>query len=234
MARVVKPANIRQDEILDVAQRLFLQRGYEDTPIQAIIDEVGIAKGTFYHHYPSKPALLDALVARMAAQALDVVRPLVEDPTVDAITKLNAVFLRIGAWKADRRDVLVAMHRALHAPANAMLLARMQRDSTDAIVPLVAAVVEQGRAEGVFDTRFPLQAARHILDLGITLGRVLGDALVGTGTPPDPAALLTDVDAFHDAVGRLLGAPPGAVRLVDPDVIARWWPAPPPPPRSNA
>src|SRR5436190_686849 len=128
MGRIVKTAAMRQDELLDVAQRLFLERGYDDTPIQAIIDAVGIAKGTFYHHYPSKPALLDALVARMVRQSLELVRPIVDDPALGAVEKLDAVFLRIGAWKSARRAILIEMHKALHAKANAPMFARIQRD----------------------------------------------------------------------------------------------------------
>ena len=69
MARVVKKAEVRQDELLDVAQGMFLTQGYDNTSVQAIIDAVGIAKGTFYHHYPSKAAVLDALIVRMTAKA---------------------------------------------------------------------------------------------------------------------------------------------------------------------
>ena len=37
--------------ILDVAQRLFLEKGYENTSIQDIIDGLGgLSKGAVYHH----------------------------------------------------------------------------------------------------------------------------------------------------------------------------------------
>jgi AcrR family transcriptional regulator len=222
MVRVVKTAAIRQDEILDVAQRLFLERGYDDTPIQAIIDAVGIAKGTFYHHYPSKPALLDALVQRMVVQSLAVVRPILEDPTIGAVDRLCGVFLRAGAWKADNRAVLKEMRRALQAPANARMFEQMQRDSTRAMVPIVATIIRQGIAEGVFDTRFPEPAARIVMELGMVLGRTIGDALFVPGPPPI-AALVTEVEAYNDAIGRLLGAVPGTVTLVDPSHLRLWF-----------
>lgn len=226
MARVVKSAAVRQDEILDVAQRLFMERGYDATPIQAIIDEIGIAKGTFYHHYPSKPALLDALVARIVEQSLAVAEPIVADPTLGAIDKLNALFLRVGAWKADRRALLTAMHQAMHAPSNLQLLIRTQRESIDAMVPLVQRVIDQGVAEGVFDTPYSDQAARLVLELGVTLGREIGDALAGAGPRRLSAAQMArSMMAWHDAVGRLLGAPPGAVGLVDVDLLLQWFEA---------
>lgn len=224
MARVVKPAALRQDEILDVAQRHFLQRGYADTPIQLILEEVGIAKGTFYHHYPSKPALLDALIARMVRQSVVLVAPLVDEPGLDAVEKLNAVFGRIGAWKAERRPLMEEMHRALHAEGNAPLLARMQRDSIAALAPMVGLIVRQGREEGLFDTPFPDHAARLLLELAASLSRTLGDALLAD--PPTPAlALEAELDAFHDAACRLLGAAPGSLVLVERGLVRSWFEA---------
>lgn len=37
--------------ILDVSQRLFIEKGYDNTTIQDIIDELGgLTKGAIYHH----------------------------------------------------------------------------------------------------------------------------------------------------------------------------------------
>lgn len=58
---------------------LFASHGYEQTSLRAIADRVGITKASLYYHYPSKQALLLALVA-----------PLVDDtrPVVDAAERL--------------------------------------------------------------------------------------------------------------------------------------------------
>lgn len=53
---------MRRSEILDVAQRLFYLKGYDQTSVQDIITEIGIAKGTFYHYFNSKLELLDAII----------------------------------------------------------------------------------------------------------------------------------------------------------------------------
>lgn len=223
MARVVKKAEVRQDELLDVAQGMFLTQGYDTTSVQAIIDAVGIAKGTFYHHYPSKAAVLDAIIVRMTAQSLELVQPLVDDPTQNAIEKLNGLFLRIGAWKAEHRALLTEMHRALHQPANALLLTQMQQRSMAVVSPVVARILEQGVAEGVFDTPYPKQAARVLLELGISMGRGIGDALLHDGPAPSAVEIAKGLHAYHDAVQRLLGAPKGAIHLVDVDAVLVWF-----------
>ena len=47
MVRVVKPHEERRNELLDTAEALFYQKGYDNTTVADIIDAVGIAKGTF-------------------------------------------------------------------------------------------------------------------------------------------------------------------------------------------
>ena len=73
MARTVKEPDIRRNEILDVAQQFFYTKGYEQTSVQDIIDQVGIAKGTFYHYFGSKVELLDELIERMTDQVLSLI-----------------------------------------------------------------------------------------------------------------------------------------------------------------
>ncbi len=48
-------------KILDVAASLFLSKGLEATTVDEIVAAAGIAKGTFYHHFTSKTALVDAI-----------------------------------------------------------------------------------------------------------------------------------------------------------------------------
>lgn len=47
----------KRDEIVEIASRLFYEQGFGATGIKQIIEEVGIAKGTFYSHFSSKDEL---------------------------------------------------------------------------------------------------------------------------------------------------------------------------------
>lgn len=223
MARVVKRAEERQDEILDVAQRLFMARGYADTAVQEIIDEIGIAKGTFYHHYPSKSVLLDALVMRLVHQSMAITRPIVADPELGAIDKLNGLYLQVGRWKSDRRDALIELARAMYSDANTLMMRRIEQQSGAVFVPLLAEVLAQGVAEGVFDTPTPDYAAHIVYRIGLALFASLRAALIDEQAPiPSLAEATAEIDAFHDAVERVLGAPRGTIRLIDPEDIGRW------------
>lgn len=61
MARNKYP-EVTVEKILEVAERLFGEKGYDDTTIQNIIDGLGgLTKGAVYHHFKSKEEILDAL-----------------------------------------------------------------------------------------------------------------------------------------------------------------------------
>jgi AcrR family transcriptional regulator len=60
-----QPRRRREREVLDVAARLFHERGYADTSVQDIADELGILKGSLYHYIEVKEDLLFALLEQL-------------------------------------------------------------------------------------------------------------------------------------------------------------------------
>jgi AcrR family transcriptional regulator len=49
-------------QILETAQRLFAERGYDATSLQMIADELGLTKAAVYYHFPAKSEILDEAV----------------------------------------------------------------------------------------------------------------------------------------------------------------------------
>ncbi|RVC21179.1 TetR/AcrR family transcriptional regulator, partial [Mesorhizobium sp. M7A.F.Ca.AU.002.02.1.1] len=80
MPRVIKHPELRREELLDHAQTLFLTQGYDKASLNDVIASAGISKGAFYHYFPSKEALLEALADRFAKQALAGVQDILHDP----------------------------------------------------------------------------------------------------------------------------------------------------------
>ena len=60
-----------QKRILDVGKREFLEKGFKDASLRAIVKEAGFTKGAFYGYYSSKEALFDALVSPAADELLN-------------------------------------------------------------------------------------------------------------------------------------------------------------------
>jgi AcrR family transcriptional regulator len=51
-----------RDRIVEAADRLFYEQGYEQTSFSDVADAVGLARGNFYHHFKSKDEMLDAVI----------------------------------------------------------------------------------------------------------------------------------------------------------------------------
>jgi AcrR family transcriptional regulator len=56
-----------REHIIEAADRLFYRQGYEHTSFADIADAVQISRGNFYHHFKSKDAILDAVIAQRLA-----------------------------------------------------------------------------------------------------------------------------------------------------------------------
>lgn len=65
-----KPAEVRLDELMNAAERLFLEKGVDSTTINEIVEAAQVAKGTFYHYFSSKNEILEALGRRYTDQFL--------------------------------------------------------------------------------------------------------------------------------------------------------------------
>jgi AcrR family transcriptional regulator len=60
-----------RERLISVGFDLFGARGYEATPVGAILDAAGVARGAFYHHFPTKADLFDAVLDRVIARIAD-------------------------------------------------------------------------------------------------------------------------------------------------------------------
>ena len=66
-----KPPEERRDDLMNAAERLFLEKGLEETTVEEITQGAAVAKGTFYLHFSSKADVLEALRRRFVQSALD-------------------------------------------------------------------------------------------------------------------------------------------------------------------
>ena len=64
--RVTKEPEVRKQEIIDTALRLFGEKGYEKTSITDIAKAIGVAQGLCYRYFPSKEALFDSAIEQYA------------------------------------------------------------------------------------------------------------------------------------------------------------------------
>jgi TetR/AcrR family transcriptional regulator, mexCD-oprJ operon repressor len=133
------------EAILDAAEAL-LARGAAATTT-AVAAEAGVSRVTLYAHFPTREALVEAVVARAvegATAALDAVEP-DRGPPLEALDRLVAA----GWTELDR-------HRAMAQAASEHLGATAMRTAHHSVFERIAALVERGRDEGAFRRDLPV------------------------------------------------------------------------------
>ena len=209
--------------ILDTARNLFYTNGYETTSIQTIIDTVGIAKGTFYHHFSSKEDLLDQLIKHFSETLIEAMKNVAEDSTLNAVEKLNRAFIETGQMKIDsvNMDLLIVIMKNLYTNKNLLLRHKMDEMTIKEISPILSGIIRQGIAEKVFDTEYPEDMAELIMMIGGYLREASMD-IMGNPTIEEIAAAVPGLkykaEMYQISVERLLKAPEGSVQLFKPDI----------------
>jgi len=224
MARITKNPDERRSELIACAHRLFYSKGYESTSVGDIVDEAGVAKGTFYYYFDSKMALLEALVDELTGQAVALLREIVADEMLPALEKWERAVRVVAAWKAERRAELMAMMHVMQMDENLLLRYSVQTRALQLLSPELAKIIAQGVEEGVFETKFVEESAGITLSIMQSLSDPLYDILLNLDSYDDPGALARrKLAAVEAATERVLGAPPGSLSLIDAQAIAVWF-----------
>jgi AcrR family transcriptional regulator len=222
MPRVVKHPELRRNEILDCAQALFLARGYDNASLNDVIAEAGVSKGAFYHYFASKEALLEALAARMAREALAQVQEVLDKPGLDALARLNAFMAWSRQNKIGNAATNWALFEVLFRPENVILFHRINEAAWALFAPVLTKIVAQGVKDGTFDTFDPEGVADMLLQLGAATHGLVARALAA-GSPVEMnkaiRALEKRIKLYEVALDRILGLPDGSVRLAAPGYV---------------
>ena len=88
---MVKTKEERRNEIIETAGKLFDEKGYEQTQVQDIVNEIGVAKGLFYYYFKSKDEVMEELADRYADAIIDAVNKLI-DKDIATFDKINRIF----------------------------------------------------------------------------------------------------------------------------------------------
>ena len=147
--------------ILDVAFRLFMEKGYERTSIQDIIDRLGgLSKGAIYHHFKSKDDILMAVTDRMTAQSNQMLADIRDCGNLSGREKLKRIF-KESISRPVQNDIFTV---APNFHDNPKLLFSLLHDTIDEVAPnYILPIIRQGIADGTIKTEYPEQLAEMIL-----------------------------------------------------------------------
>lgn len=147
--------------ILDVAFRLFMEKGYEHTSIQDIIDHLGgLSKGAIYHHFKSKEDILVAVTDRMTAESNQMLAVIRDRRDLNGKEKLKTIF-RESISRPVQNDIFTVAPDFHNNPK--LLFGLLHETIEEAAPNYILPIIEQGIDDGSIKTDYPKQLAELIL-----------------------------------------------------------------------
>jgi AcrR family transcriptional regulator len=226
MARTLNAAvyTVRREAFVDAGLRLMQAKGYEQMSIQDVLEAVEASRGAFYHYFDSKQALLEAAVDRIADQALSAVQPVMDDPNLPAIPKLERFFGGIAQFKTDRKALMLEFIKVWKSDDNALVREKVRRVLVDRIAPMLARIVEQGMAEEVFNIDSPRETAAILMMLMSGFqDTALELFLARQARKISFQEAERSLTSFAHAFERILGARKGSIHVGDQKTLHEWF-----------
>lgn len=147
--------------ILDVAFRLFMEKGYEHTSIQDIIDNLGgLSKGAIYHHFKSKEDILIAVTDRMTEESNRMLAVIRDRTDLNGKEKLKTIF-KESVRRPVQNEIFTA---APDLSNNPRLIFSIFRETIDDAAPnYILPIIEQGISDGSIQTDYPAELAELVI-----------------------------------------------------------------------
>lgn len=191
----MKKGEQRKQELLKIAYKMFIEKGYDNTSVDEIIAEAGIAKGTYYYYFPSKEDTLEAVIDMMineeVANAKGVVASQMPIPQ-----KVAAVIYSLRPGQEEQNIAQV-----VESNENIILHEKLNKRLIEEAVPLLSEVVREGNRAGVFECEQIEERVKMIL---IICSRLFDE----------DDFTENEVTAFIDVTEKILGAQPGTMSFV--------------------
>lgn len=195
--RVSKNRDERYQEFVQVAERLFMTRGYEETGVSDIVRETGVAQGTFYYHFKSKEDVLVAVVRKTVGELEARVKAIVEDQSVDPVARIHRLMDLMFENAVQRSDLIAYIHR----DSNAALHHRLMGTNAAMVRRHLLALIREGVEKGCFQVAHPEETVDFFLG-GVT-GMFHAPGLFG-----EPARMQRFREVAEASLRRSLGQAP--------------------------
>ncbi len=181
-----------------------------------------ISSGAFQHYFGSRDALLGALIEQIRQGSLQPLLPILHDPHLTAIQKLQGIFDTLDRLRMAHRADVIMVAKVRYTDDNALVRLKVDEAVFEPRAPLLAVIIRQGIREGVFTAAYPDQAGEVLLSLLQGMGNTHARLLLALvqessgGTADSQVRDIEKIVATHavyiEAIERVLGAPPDCLR----------------------
>lgn len=195
------------NQILTVALKLFIQKGYEQTSVQDIINGLGgLTKGAIYHHFKSKEEIMQAVIDHLFKGVDEMLSSVRDDKELNGLEKLRKIS-RVSLSNPAQNEMASAAPNLLRNPK--LLAAQIEHLIEKAIPVYIQPIIEQGMRDGSIQTDYPRELSEVLL---ILTNLWLNPAVIQAS----PEMMLRKVK-FFDEILKGLG-----LDLFDDEILQRY------------
>ena len=219
----MKKGELKKQEILRTAEARFCRDGYEKTSIQDILDDLHTSKGSFYHHFVSKEALLEEICRNRAAEYSEqVFQRITED--LNPSDRLNLLIDGMIPFNGEKISFLLMLIPVFSGPEGIMIRNCYANELERLYGGKIADTLQKGTEESVYACSDPEFSAKMLSMLVNRFwleicDQVLENEAMGRNT--DAGDLMSLTDNYRRVMERLLSAPYGSLDLISlPEVQA--------------
>lgn len=184
---------------MDIAEQLFLEKGYDDTLVSDIVNQAGVAQGTFYYYFKSKEAVLDEITDKYIQIIVRSMEQISKDENLHAVDKLVKIFKFSVSFREDTMSIM----QEVNDEKNLHLQRKFEeRIPLETVGPL-AHIFKEGVDEGSFNTPYPEYAAKAFNGISAMVLQGLDNA--------DTDEIKRRFMVIFDFIERILGAESGVI-----------------------
>ena len=206
--------------LLDAAWQLLLEQGAAMS-VEAIVGRAGLSKGTFFHFFPAKQDLLDALCSRIADESWQHVNDELLHSSLDPLKRLDR-FLQVSrVWRSERSRGVGALWRELARDENAALMHKVRSLGVQQLTPVVARLLHDASDLGLIRVTDVDVVAELAVEWMYTSAEGTLRLFLERHDEQAIDRATRRANATMEALERLLGAPEGSFRRVDREIVAR-------------
>ena len=212
----MKKGELKKQEFLRTAEIRFCRDGYEKTGVQDILDDLHTSKGSFYHHFVSKEALLEEICRNRAAGTSEKVfinlnREMKPDE------KINALISGLIPFSGEKLGFLLMLIPVFSGPEGVVIRNCYANELENLYADAIAESIREGTAQGIFSCRDAGFSAKILIYLMNRFWLEVCDTVMENeknGRNTDPSDLMALTGNYRMAAERILSAPFGSIQIM--------------------
>jgi len=139
----------KADEIVDVAGRLFSQKGYNATSLNEIADNVGLHKTSLFHYFKNKESILMEVMDKSLKDHMNILNEIVNDPDMSGEEKFRLALEKqvlVTCKYKDHINVYLTEVRSL-SPANQKKCVKKRKQYESYFEQIIKEVQADGKSD---------------------------------------------------------------------------------------